>query len=144
MIEIFSKQQFEDSLPNTNKFKWTYEGFNQNEHCYSIWADPNNKSKVFIRSSVGINGLAAETGQDSIRILLVDKDNNFLGSKISKYITRVKGWEHRMIKNIKDLIILRSKAGDHNGAPIPIIKCKKEGPNKGRFFVKVPEFKWIT
>ncbi len=145
MTDVFSKSQFESALPNTDKFQWKYEGFIQNEHCYSIPADPNGKSKVFIRSSIGSNGFAALTGEDSIRVFLVDKDGNSLGSKISKWTTRVKGWEDRLKKVIKELILLRSRAGDDSaGNPLPIFKCGKEGPNKGRFFVNGEGFRFIS
>ncbi len=144
MIDVFSKAKFESSLPNTDKFQWKYEGFIQNEHCYSINADPNGKSKVFIRSSIGVNGYAAETGEDSIRVFLVDKNGKSLGSKISKWTTRVNGWEDRLKKVIKELIVLRGKAGDDSaGNPLPIFKCRKEGPNKGRFFVNGNDFRWL-
>lgn len=67
MIDVFSRAEFESALPNTDKFRWKYEGFIKNEHCYSIPADPDGKTKVFIRSSIGANGFAAETNEDSIR-----------------------------------------------------------------------------
>lgn len=145
MIEIFSKAQFESSLPNTGKFHWKYEGFIQNEHCYSVNSDSNGKTKVFIRSSVGINNFSAETGEDSIRCFLLDSKNQPLGSKISKWTTRKPGWEDRMKKIIRELIVLRGKAGDDSaGNPIPVWKCKNEGPNKGRFFVQIPSFRFLT
>lgn len=78
-------------------------------------------------------------------VFLVDKSNNFLGSKISKYTTRVKGWEGRMKGIIRKLILLRNEAGNDNiGNPVPVWKCKKEGPNKGRFFVEKPTFRFLT
>lgn len=147
MVETFNKNEFEQALPNTSNFKWKYEGFLNKEHCYSIPADKESKSKVFIRSSIGTNNLSANCGKDSIRCYLVDSKGNPLGSKISKYTTRIKGWESRMKDVIRELIILRGKSGnDENGNPRAILKVKKDGPNKGRFFSPATpkmEYLWL-
>jgi hypothetical protein len=151
MIDIFTKEQFEAALPvskTTGNKLWKYEGFFQGEHCYSVSID--DKSKVFIRSSIGFKGMSADTGEDSIRIFLVNDKNISIGSKINKYTKRTKGWQKRMTDICRYLFRLRRKAGDDpDGNPNIIKKVVKESANKGRFFINKPwnpqnSFEWLT
>src|SRR5688572_449905 len=111
MIETFTQEEFEAALPRhkvTQKPLWTYEGFNMGEHCYSVFVD--DKTKIYVRSSIDATGKSADTGEDSIRTFLVDKNNKGLGSKISKWTTRKPGWDKRMLENCRYLIRLRRAA----------------------------------
>lgn len=149
MIDHFTKEDFERALPKSKTdhslVLWKYEGLDKSEHCYSIPID--EKSKIFIRSSVKSDNKSADTGKDSIRIYLVNNQNRPIGSKISKYITRVPGWQTRLIEQLRFLFRLRRLAGnDSNNNPMPVLKVEKEGPNKGRFFTSSNNgnFKWLT
>lgn len=100
--EQFSKEQFEAALPvnkNTGKALWTSLGLDKGEYTY-IMPIKNGSVKrvaIMIRSSVDISGFAAGTGQDSIRLWLVNSETfKPLGKKVDAYTTRVKGWEQRM------------------------------------------------
>jgi hypothetical protein len=57
---------------------------------------------IAIRSSVDPNGQSAEAGEDSIRLWLMSPGGPVAG-KLTKYITRVKGWEKRMITQLRTL-----------------------------------------
>lgn len=149
MIDHFTKEEFERALPKSktdhSKVLWKYEGLDKGEHCYSLLID--DKSKIFIRSSVKGDNKSADTGKDSIRIYLVNNDNRPIGSKISKYITRVSGWQTRLVEQLRFLFRLRKLAGnDPSGNPMPVLKVEKDGPNKGRFFTtgNNANFKWLT
>lgn len=140
MIDTFSLEDFKKALPESKKFPVKYEGLIGGEHCFSLAVD--EESKILIRSSIGANGISADCGEDSIRTFLVDNQNRFLGAKISKYTTRVPGWKERMVNNIRFLAQLKLRAG--LGAKI--MKVKKDGPNKGRFFSQINnQFgQWLT
>ncbi len=149
--EIFSAEQFEAALPKhrkTNEILWRSLGFKNGEMAYLVTI-PGFHANIEIRSSIGTMGYARAAGEDSIRAWLVDSMGNSLGSKTQKYVTRVAGWDRRM------LVMLRALA--HVGRhvkPCPVcsdltkvFKVKKEGPNKGRYFVACKDackqFSWI-
>lgn len=100
--EIFTKAEFEHALQDIvtqNKIlSWSERGLQAGEYRYHVIVKvfPNGtKAIVEIASSVGANGLAAETGENSIRIWLSDGKLP-LGNKVQKYVTRVTGWQRRM------------------------------------------------
>ena len=148
MTEQFTKEQFEAALPinKTNgRQLWFYKGFIDGEHVYSVPVD--SVSVILIRSSINESGRAAATGKDSIRCFLLDNNNNPLGSKVSKWVTRVPGWGERMKDSIRILWRMRKAAGNNgDGSPRKIFKVKKEGANKGRFFTRDDKgyFAWLS
>lgn len=145
MIEHFTKEQFEAALPKSAKFSVESVGINSNEYCYLLII--NEKARVFIRSSVGPKGVSAEVGEDSIRTFLVDNNGRPFAPKVTKFTTRVKGWEERMRENMRFLIRLHQQAGFDGDKPREIRKVSKEGPNKGRFFcpeTPTKPFTWLT
>jgi hypothetical protein len=148
MTEQFTKEQFEAALPinKTNgRQLWLYKGFIDGEHVYSVPID--SVSVISIRSSINESGRAAGTGKDSIRCFLLDNQGNPLGSKVSKWVTRVPGWGERMKESIRILWKMRKAAGNNgDGSPRKIFKVKKEGVNKGRFFTKddYGYFAWLS
>lgn len=147
MTEQFTKAEFETALPTsktTGEPLWQYEGLKDGEHTYSVRID--RVSLVSIRSSIGKDGIAAGTGEDSIRCFLLDNDGNPLGSKVSRWTTRVPGWGERMREAVRILWRMRKAAGENpDGTPRKIFKVKKEGPNKGRFFTKHGErLVWLS
>src|SRR6056297_2514222 len=104
MIDKFSKKRFEDVLPvnkNTGEKMWIETGLYDGEYTYNI---PIIKGKsriaIMIRSSIDQTGYAKDTGEDSIRIYFT-KHGHPHGSKLSCYITRIPGWQERMIKQLR-------------------------------------------
>ncbi len=148
MTEQFTKQEFEDQLPvskTSGEKLWEYKGVKDGEHTYSVRID--SVSVISIRSSINESGRAAATGKDSIRCFLLDNQGNPLGSKVSKWVTRVPGWGERMKDSIRILWKMRKAAGNNeDGSPRKIFKVKKEGVNKGRFFTKDDNgyFAWLS
>ena len=132
-VEIFSKKEFEAALPAGF---WVYSGFIDGEHTYSI--EITADIFITIRSSIGSSGFSAKTGEDSIRAWLVGKDGKPLGSKVSKWTTRTKGWEERLLRVLRTLWAWAKKAGYCPTCKIPknVFVVKKAGKNKGRVFCK--------
>lgn len=143
-IDFFTRDDFEAALP---KYKdesdeprpnlWSYVGFEQNEHTYLIHI--NNDIKIKIRSSIDYTGVSANTGDNSIRLWLCDPEGKPMGSKLSKYITRLPGWQDRMIKQLRTLWDLAKRAGYCPKCKTPkgvyIVKRGKL-ENRGRVFCK--------
>jgi len=104
MIERFSKEQFEGALPvnkNTGEKMWIETGFYEGEYSYNIPIFIGEKRiALMIRSSIDKTGYARSTGEDSIRLYFT-KNGLPHGSKLSCYITRVKGWQERLIKQLR-------------------------------------------
>lgn len=150
-VEIFTKEQFEAALPmrkdGTGK-AWEYAGSCGGEHTY-ILPLPNGLG-VKIHSSVGMNGLSGDTGENSIRIYLIDLETNKpAGSKISKWTTRVAGWQNRMMDEVRALARLGIKVSKCPvcGKNKKVFKVSKVGPNCGRLFItcdtECNQFEWI-
>lgn len=145
MIETFTKEKFENNLPINNVTKqamWQSLGLIDGEFVYTL--PINSSATILIRSSVKQSGYSAETGKDSIRIWLVDPiTNQPVGSKISSYITRVFGWEIRLVTQLRMMYKLGKKvhACECGKGPVRVLKVKKEGPNQGKFFTACSDFK---
>lgn len=142
-VEIFSRQQFEDALPEGH---WSYSGLVNNEHTYLIRI--TDDIFITIRSSVDGSGWSADTGEDSIRAWLVDKNGSPLGSKISKYTTRLPGWDKRLLEVLRGLWHMAELSGYCSKCcqPRGVFKVKKAGPNKNRLFAKCTQcdtFEWL-
>lgn len=144
MIDIFNKQQFESALP---KNLWSYQGLSEGEHTYRM--SVTEDIFIIIRSSVKSNGWSADTGQDSIRAWLVGEDNKPLGSKVSEWVTRLPGWQDRLIVTLRTLWKMGKKANHCSKCHSVrgVFKVKKEGPNKGKLFAKCTkcgsDFQWL-
>lgn len=146
--EKFTKEDFENALPKDKK---TGEdlcqptGLVNGEYTYLLHV--RGDSHISIRSSVRSNGVAADTGHDSIRAWLVDGDGYPAGSKVQSYVTRVPGWADRLTSVLRELYRRSTAAGDCPtcGKPMGVWKVKKEGKNKGRIFYKCwtdGHFRW--
>lgn len=142
-IEVFSKQQFEQALPH----RWECLGLVDGEYAYIMPINPD--IFIMIRSSVDSSGYCAETGQDSIRAWLVNADYHPLGSKISKYTTRLPGWDNRLkdvLRQLWGMAHFAKYCADCH-TPMGCFKVKKPGPNKGRIFKKCTRcgnhFEWM-
>lgn len=143
-VDIFSKEQFEAALPT--QARWEHVGLMGGEHTYLMTI--NADIFIMIRSSVGHNGWSADTGEDSIRAWLVDKDGKPLGNKVQKYITRVNGWESRLIDNLRTLWGWAEWAGYCPDCKEPMCIFKSTQPrSKGKLFKKCCKcqnhFEWM-
>lgn len=140
MIDKFSKKRFEETLSAiayTNpQFSQWVEGWEYGEYVYSIPIDKD--CKVVIRSSIDRSGYASDTGENSIRLQLQTTEGKMLGKLDGRWVTRVKGWNFRMIKAVLDLAKLREDSGNCLicGLPTGIYKVKKAGPNRGKLFAR--------
>jgi len=152
-VEIFTKEEFEKALPinkNTGEPMWRNARIIEGgEYCYLI--DVDDEVAIMVRSSIDRSGISAESGQDSIRCWLVRKmpcgGTAPLGSKVSRWTTRIPGWQDRMTEVIRTLWSWRKKAGNCCGEPRHILKVKVDTPNKGRIFTKCNscgKFTWLT
>jgi hypothetical protein len=103
-IDHFTREQFEAALPpnlyqcmGVVNGEWTY--------FMSVTRNLANLSTVSIsiRSSVGPDDQSAAVGEDSIRLWLIDMSGKPVAGKLTKYITRVKGWEKRMVTQLRTL-----------------------------------------
>lgn len=131
MIDTFTKSQFESALPANFRALGLISG----EYTYRL--PTRGAVEIEVRSSIGAGGVSAESGEDSIRCWLINsKTGKPLGAKLTKWTTRVPGWQDRLEKLISELIQLRNHAGDcpkcHQ--PLAIWTVKKSGPNTGRPF----------
>lgn len=146
--EIFTKSEFEKALPRNsqNVEVWESTGLQTGEYTYSIRI--NDSCAISIRSSVRANGHCADTGKDSIRAWLVGNDDKPVGSKVQSYVTRVSGWDARMVDMLRKLYLMgrNVKKCSGCGSVTKIFKVKKDGPNKGRLFTKCDcdgSFRWV-
>lgn len=131
----FSKAQFEAALPQNVTV--TPIGLIDGEEAYLMSVTP--LASIMIRSSVRFDGLAAETGADSIRCWIVNPETmEPVGSKVQSYVTRVPGWEDRLIGVLRQSWVLAKKVRSCScgHGVLGIFKVKKDGPNKGRKFNK--------
>ncbi len=105
MTATFTKDDFEKRMKariNKTSTLFDYYGIIAGEYVFTLKV--SEFAEIMIRSSVRLNGVAASTGKDSIRCWLVNPDTKeSVGSKVSKYITRVDGWEDRLVNSLRKL-----------------------------------------
>ena len=105
MIDRYSKQEFEDALPRnkeTDEKLWHYHRFDRGEHTYIV--PVGERVAILVRSSIEMNGRAAETGADSIRLYLMNvASGSPLAEKVDAWTQRTRGWQDRMIEKIRIL-----------------------------------------
>ena len=141
-IELFDKATFEAALPKlkgTDKPAWKCAGLVMGEYVYLFPLGEDKPAQILIRSSVDATGWCRATGEDSIRVYVVDKNMKPLSGKSHRWTTRLPGWETRLDELIRFLAKMAVKIN-----PCPkctehgltrLNKVKKEGPNKGRWFM---------
>jgi len=150
-VDRFSKERFEAALPRIGEDGVAFRRFvrfegNQFIYRYQI------TSTVFltIYSSIDSTGLARETAEDSIRFTITDVNGSPLSNKLQTWVTRVKGWEARVVLMFERMLVMAKIAGTpcHCGQSTrKVFIVKKDGPNKGRLFVNCPacgQFDWLT
>lgn len=108
MIHKFSKEEFEQALFNIHPGYET-RGMVAGEECYYI--PVNENTRIQVRSSIGKDGFAKESGEDSIRTWLeiykpVENhkyDWQSTGKKVDRLTQRVTGWPDRLKDKIRKL-----------------------------------------
>lgn len=144
-IDHFDLERFKAALPR----QAVYVGMDKGEETFSI---PLGKAKLLIRSSIGSAGVADATGDNSIRLILVNiQTDRSIGGKADTYTQRTSGWESRLKEKIEYMISLRQQALDcpECGQPLGIWTVQKPGANNGRLFASCSDrshksFKWIS
>lgn len=138
MIESFNKSTFESALPchkTTGARLWVSLGIREGEYTYAI---PIGKLgiNILIRSSVGVDGMSAPTGEDSIRAYIVRIQGEQIkpaGSKLQRYITRVNGWQQRLERVLRVLykLALYIRPCRVCGQPMSIVTIRR-GKHAGK------------
>lgn len=148
-IETFTQADFvkvfEDAQLHFDDRGWQY-----GERVYDITLDTH--SSIRIRSSIRNDGQSAEVGKDSIRCWLVTDTGESIISKSASqklqdehYITRVPGWQERLIKKIEYLRLLKLNIGNClncGHARIVLVASRNAKPqNVGKLFSTCPHCK---
>lgn len=144
MIDRFSKEEFEQALPKEgNRQFWEYIGTCGHEYIYAIPVGSKklrpDDLQIRIHSSVNVaTNIADDTGQNSIRCYLYSpKYDRPIGNSECDWVTRVSGWEGRMLKLLRLLYkrALQSKRCPKCSGFMVWFKAKTK-KNKGRIFYK--------
>lgn len=144
-VEIFSKEYFEKVLEDSHSIESCK--LIGNEFRYTIQV--SDGVFIFVNSSVEGNGMSAETNANSIRAWIGEEGGRPLGSKTQSYVTRVEGWEERMLTMLEELEWRASQISFCNECSSfkKVFRVKKDGKNKGRLFLKCNcdnSFRWLT
>ena len=138
-IERFSQTKFESALPRDKAENplWERRGIVGHEYTYSVpiinGTVKRGELEIRIHSSVSQRtGLADGTGENSIRLYLFSpKYNKSLGKTESRWITRIPGWQERLIKQLRELYKRGLKSS----------RCRKCGELQGVFTAKTAKNK---
>lgn len=155
MTELFSQSEFEAALPRHNRTGaalYENRGFVGGEFTYFM--PVTEYAGIMIRSSVKEDGYSARSGEDSIRLWLVNpKTGDSVGGKLAKYITRTAGWQGRMMEQLRTMYQLAKFVHPCAcGGMVHVGKAKnpKNPENKGLLFAscstkdcKVTRFRWV-
>lgn len=155
-VEVFTKQEFEEALPT----ECVPLGMVDGEYCYLLPA--TKKAGILIRSSVDRSQYSGGCGEDSIRAYPARIDckeyahplgkvwqYRLQGNPEVRWLTRLPGWQNRLQELLKTMKASAEEAGECTvcGEPLKILKVKKEGPNKGRWFATCErehnQFTWL-
>jgi hypothetical protein len=147
MIDQFTLGEFEKALDNIIPLGWLPLGMDLNEYCYII--EVNSNARIYIRSSVGANGIADKAGQDSIRLNLEVWQPDFRRNEhyewialpkksvtSQRWVTRVPGWQERLEEKIRlywDVAKeFRQPVESCSCGKAPFVGISKSEKNKGR------------
>lgn len=144
MVAEFTRVHFESALPTSKESMahklWKPLGLLNGEYSYIIPIVGKPEFGIMVRSSVHADGQSAGAGEDSIRCWIVKNEAGWpgWGSKIAKYVTRVPGWEKRLIDTLKKLykMALAIEVCQYCSSWMKVFKVRKQGPNRGRIFLK--------
>lgn len=150
MIDRYTREQFEAALPRASAANplWQGAGMVNGEHCYVVPVKPG--VLIFIRSSVRADDLAADAAKDSIRCWLAsDAKGTPLSGKAQRWITRVNGWDARLLETLRALWRLgrQLEACPRCNVITHALRVRKDSANKGRWFAGCPNcrqfIKWL-
>lgn len=158
-VELFTREEFETALPvskNGGYPLWGPAGLIDSEYAYlipiQIKGIPGYVLGIMVRSSVGPDGVSAGCGEDSIRCWIVGPDLLPWGSKVSRWTTRLPGWQSRLTRVLRTLwkwaARIRPCPVNPEHGLVAVYKVRKEGPTKGRVFLRCRDkecrfFEWI-
>jgi DNA helicase-2/ATP-dependent DNA helicase PcrA len=136
-VETFTREEFEAALPTRNGSDeplWQYAGLVEGEHTYHIPVEGTNK-RIVIRSSVGRDGVSAESGADSIRLWVeyywAKIDDWRALAKLDRWTTRVSGWERRMTEKLRELWALAMEDSRKSSTSMPTGDAVEDGTATG-------------
>lgn len=155
-IDRFSRQEFEEALADIlnskgNSIPVEALGLVQNEYTY--WLGVSPFALIEIRSSVDGSGIAADTGKDSIRLIIRAQDSNgnfhAIGKGPDSYTTRIPGWKARLAEKLR---YTWGRAAKIKRMPDQCPKCSRtlrtflsrSGKNPGRPFASCRGCKVFT
>lgn len=131
--ERFTRKDFEKALSATG-LSYNCRGIIAGELRYHIAV--HSTVIIEVASSIGESGFADDCGENSIRLWL-SKDGMPAGSKISRWVTRVTGWQTRLQDQVERLAAMGREVKEcrkcHSTVKIYISKTAK---NPGRIFTK--------
>lgn len=158
-IERFTQQEFEQALRSIHA-GMEHLGLDAGEQSYAL--PVTESARILVRSSIDQTGVAADTGEDSIRLYIQIlqpvagsqvKVWRAAGRKVDAYTTRVAGWEKRMGDKVAQLFERAKQVRQPVGLcpqcnqPMWVGFVAKEGDNKGRPFASCNkghnEFQWL-
>lgn len=166
-IERFTRPQFEDALEtiwrritleppyhtpmvkiNMAETVCHHIGMHQGEYCYAVFVSDLRNIRILVRSSIDYTGVAASTGEDSIRLIVQVSDGTgwyAVGKAADTYTTRVPGWQRRLEQKLLALYERWGKVRVRLNPGERLFITTKAGPNKGRAFVKGgnTRFVWV-
>lgn len=139
MIDRFDRARFESVLPKDRRNGlplWSRAGFVNGEHCYCVHVKPG--VLIYIRSTLRIDNLAADTAKDSIRCWLASNPSGTpLGSKDQRWIARTNGWDRRLTETLRKLWRFGRQLEPCNRCGGATLALKtRGGENAGRWFRK--------
>lgn len=123
-------------------------GIAHGEYSYALFVRSERNIRIVVRSSVDATGIAAETGANSIRLVVQCSDGTgwySVGKAADAYTTRVSGWERRLEAKLQQLYQRWSVAQVRLNPGERIFIVKTAGPNQGRAFIKggAVRFVWV-
>lgn len=134
-VDIFGRPEFEAALTATGR-EWRHKGVVKGEHVYLVAA--NHGLLIEVRSSIH-GDTSADCGDDSIRSWLVTTDGKPVGGKMQRWVTRVPGWDRRLVAMLKKQVEM---SNNFSPCPVcgktPVVSVKKD---KGKAFIFCPDDK---
>lgn len=148
----FTVKEFETALASALKdegLSFINKGVVAGEYRFKVTVKKLAQADIDIEiaSSITASGVADSAGDNSIRLWL-SSDGLPIGSKIQRWVTRIPGWQQRMKDQIERLVDMGNAVNfcKKCNSMEKIFIVKKDGPNKGRLFIRcncVNKFEWL-
>jgi hypothetical protein len=141
-IDRFTVADFEAALPHDkkkdNEAIFAHIGLIDGEHCWA-YEMCRGHMRILVRSSIDNTGHSADTGEDSIRLVIQQRIGTgwrSCGKGADAYTTRVPGWQGRLKGKIRD-VFERTKTVKLDPIEGEVVYFTKQGVNKGRPFAQL-------